>query len=159
MTLKKVARTITISLTLLVTVAAAFAQNEPAKPAEANYEVVLNVLIAGGQTGEAPPPSLSTVSRQIRSEFGFSNLRLINTYLGRVANRGNIEYKGVSNAYAPESMPGFPSFLDWRMTGLRNTQNAAGQPAYQLHGFRFGARVPVRAGAASGCEGPGSDQL
>ena len=123
-------------------------QADASKAAEPNYEAVLHVLVAGGQSGqgEALPASLGAVSREIRTEFGQANLKLVNVYFGRLSNQGNLDYKGVSNAYAPESMPGSPTFLDWRLTGVRNSQNAAGQPAYQLQGFRFGARVPVRIG-------------
>lgn len=141
-------KTLAISLILAAAAVSASAQADTAKPPEASYEAVLHVLIAGGQAspGEAVPSSLNTISREIRAEFGSANLRVINTYFGRLSNMGNLDYKGVSNAYAPESMPGSPSFLDWRLTGIRTAQNAAGQPAFQLQGFRFGARVPVRAG-------------
>lgn len=145
---KRIFTSLTFSLVFLITVISVSAQAEQPKPAEANYEAVLHVLVSGSQSGpgEALPTALTAVSRQIRSDFGSSNLRLINTYLGRLSNTGNLEYKGVSNAYAPEPMPGSPSFVDWRLVGLRNLQNAAGQPVHQLQSFRFGARVPVKVG-------------
>lgn len=138
--------TFTLSLLFLATAISSAAQADASKPADANYEAVLHVLISGGQQGEALPNSLGGVSREIRSEFGSGNLRLINTYFGRLSSMGNLDYKGVSNAYAPESLPGSPTVLDWRLTAVKSIQNAAGQPAYQLQGFRFGARVPVRVG-------------
>jgi len=141
---KRILPILTFALLLFTATNFATAQAAEAKPAEATYEAVLHVLIAGGQAGESVPSSLSAVSRSIRSEFDASNLRLINTYFGRLSNTGSIEYKGVSNAYAAESMPGAPSFLDWRLVGIRSIQNALGQPAYHLQSFRFGARVPVR---------------
>jgi hypothetical protein len=144
---KRIATLLTFSLLFLIAVTSASAQGDPPKPAEANYEAVLHVLVSGNQAGQgdALPNALGSVSRQIRTEFGSGNLRLINTYLGRLSNMGNLEYKGVSSAYAQE-LPGSPSFLDWRLSGLRNMQNAAGQPVHYLQGFRFGARVPVRMG-------------
>ncbi|MCC7306962.1 MAG: hypothetical protein IT173_05310 [Acidobacteria bacterium] len=120
------------------------AQAAEAKPAEAAYEAVLHVLIAGGQSGGSVPSSLSAVSKSIRSEFDTSNLRLINTYFGRLSNTGSIDYRGISNAYAAESMPGAPSFLDWRLAGVRSIQDPSGQPAFHVGSFRFGARVPIR---------------
>lgn len=144
---KRIFTPLTFSLLFLIAVISAAAQADPPKPAEPNYEAVLHVLVSGNQgPGESVPAALNTVSRQIKTEFGSSNLRLINTYLGRLSNAGSLEYKGVSNAYAPEALPGSPSFLDWRLTNMRNLQNAAGQPVFQFQGFRFGARVPVRVG-------------
>lgn len=143
---KRLFTSLTFSLLFLTAFISISAQTDQSKPAEAAYEAVLYVLVSGGQ-GESLPSSLGGLSREIRAEFGSANLRLINTYFGRLSSRGNLEYKGVSNAYAPESLPGSPSFLDWRLTDVRNVQNAAGQPAYQLQGFRFGARVPVRIGS------------
>lgn len=131
----------------LISVVSVSGQADLPKPAEANYEAVLHVLISGGQQGDALPNSLGAVSREIKSEFASGNLRLINTYFGRLSSTGNLDYKGVSNAYAPESLPGSPTFLDWRLTDVRNVQNAVGQPAYRLQGFRFGARVPVKIGS------------
>jgi hypothetical protein len=141
---KRIFTLLIFSLLFLTAVISVSAQTDQTKPAEATYEAVLHVLIAGGQAGESLPSSLGAVSREIRTEFGSANLRIINTYFGRLSNTGSLEYKGVSNAYAPESMPGSPSFLDWRLNGVRSVQNAAGQPAYHLQAFRFGARVPVK---------------
>jgi hypothetical protein len=135
-----------IPFLFLAAVISGSAQADQARPAEANYEAILHVLVSGGQSGEALPSSLGAVSQQIKGEFGSGTLRLINTYLSRLSNMGSLEYKGVSNAYALEALPGSPSFLDWKLAGLRNLQNAGGQPVYQFQGFRFGARVPVRVG-------------
>ena len=145
---KRIFKPLTYFFLFLLSIVPVVAQAEQPKTVDANYEAVLHVVVGGSQSGQgvALPASLSGVSRQIRNEFGTDNLRLINTYLGRLSNTGSLEYKGVSNAYAPEAMPGSPSFLDWRLSGLRNLQNAAGQPVYQFQGFRFGARVPVRVG-------------
>lgn len=140
---------LTFSLVFLIGAASTFAQADQAKSADPNYEATLHVLVASSQAGpgDTLPQGLSAIARQVRGEFGASNLKLINTYLGRMSSNGSLEYKGVSNAYAQEPMPGSPSFLDWRLSGLRNMQNAAGQPVYQFQGFRFGARVPVRVGS------------
>ncbi len=142
----------TFALLFLLGAAPVSAQADP-KPGEANYEAVLHVLISGGQ-GESVPSSLGGVAREIRSEFGSGNLRLIHTYFGRLSNMGTLDYKGVSNAYAPESLPGSPSFLDWRLSSVRNAQGAAGEPGYHLQGFRFGARVPVRVGTSQDDKAP-----
>ncbi|MGD9587489.1 MAG: hypothetical protein AB7Q37_09760 [Pyrinomonadaceae bacterium] len=144
----RIFKTVAISFIFAAAAVSAAAQGDPPRPAEASFEAVLYVLAAGGQSaqGDAVPSSLNAISREIRAEFGSANLRVINTYFGRLSSMGNLDYKGVSNAYAPEAMPGSPSFLDWRLTGIRIAQIASGQPAFQLQSFRFGARVPVRAG-------------
>lgn len=146
--LKRVFRTPMLTFLMLAGALAVAAQPEQPKPTEASYEAVLQVLIAGGQGGQgtALPSSLDGISRGIRSEFGSANLRIIHTYFGRLSSMGTLENKGVSNAYAPESLPGSPSFLEWTLAGVRNIQSGAGQPAFQMQRFRFGARVPVRVG-------------
>lgn len=133
---------------LLLFTTSVLGQAEQSKPVDASYEAVLYVLVGNNQAsaGESLPGSLSAVAKQLKNEFGSSNLRLLNTYLGRVSNNGALEYKGVSNAYVEMPQAGSPSFLDWRLTGLRTGQNQAGQSVYQLQSFRFGARVPVRVG-------------
>lgn len=154
--LKRISTFVTFSFLLLVPAVAGFAQAEQLKPADPNYEAVLHVLAAsnqGGQ-GDALPGSLSAVARQVRSDFGTANLKLINTYLGRLSNTGNLDYKGVSNAYVQEPQPGAPSFLDWRLVGLQPRQGAAGQSVYQFQSFRFGARVPVRVGVVQDEKSP-----
>ncbi len=131
---------------LIASAATASAQAERPKPPEASCEIVLQVLIAGGQSGDALPETLAGVAREIRSKFGSRDLRLINSYFGRSSNLGSLDYRGVSRSYTTESMPGSPTFLDWRITGLRATQNSAGQAAFQLQGLRFGARIPISVG-------------
>jgi hypothetical protein len=124
---------------------------------EASYEATLHVLLAAGQqsgTGEAVPQSLSAVARQLRGDFGASNLRLINTYHGRMTNQGTLEYKGVSNAYTPEPQPGSPSFLDWTLHQLRHSRDDSGKVSYYFQSFRFGARVPVRIGVSGDEKSP-----
>lgn len=134
------------SLAFLITASSMIGQAPQPTIAESNYDVVLHVLVASSPSGqgEALPTGLSTVAKQIRGEFGSSNLKLINTYLGRLSNTGNLEYKGVSNAYVQEPEAGSPSFLDWKLSGLKTLQNSAGQDVFQFQSFRFGARIPVR---------------
>lgn len=146
---KQIFTLLTFSLVFLITAASGFGQADQNKLAEPNYEATLHVLAGSNQAGqgEALPSLLSPVAKQIRGEFGTTNLRLINTYLGRMSNTGNLDYKGVSNAYVQEPQAGSPSFLDWRLVGLRNLQNGSGQSVYQFQSFRFGARVPVRIGS------------
>jgi hypothetical protein len=128
--------------------AEAFAQpSEPLPPqAEPNFEVVLQVILGSddaSQKGDLPP-SLSGVARQLKNNFAFSNYRLVNTYLGRVANTGNFEYKSVANILGQESAMDSPSFLDWRLGRLRSVETAGSRSVFSVESFRFGARVPIR---------------
>jgi hypothetical protein len=146
---KRLLSLMVFSVFVLTTAIWSYGQAEPSKAADPTHEAVLYVVAESGQggaTGESVPQSLSGIARQLRTDFGASNLRLLNTYYGRLSNAGNLEYKGVSAAYAQESQAGAASFMDWRLVGLRSSQNSTGQAVYQLQGFRFGARVPVRIG-------------
>lgn len=127
-------------------VAASFGQAEAKLQAEPNYDAILHIVASSLEPGSAEtlPQSLSAVSKQLRSDFGATNLKLLNTYVGRMTNAGSLEYKGVSNAYAPLPESDTLTFLEWSLTGLKNLQNATGQNVFQFQAFRFGARVPIK---------------
>ena len=118
-----------------------------------SYEVTLHVLIGSNDAaarGEIPA-SLSAVAKQLRSNFTFTNYRLANTFLGRIAaNNGNLEYKSVSDIVGQESDPEMRSFLDWSLVGFRSVPPTTGRPTVNMQSFRFGARVPVRTGTMKG---------
>lgn len=136
---------ITLFSICLICVTATLAQNDPKHQIEPNYEAVLHVVLGLGDASQnnVLPQSLSGVSKQLNANFAFSNLKLINTYFGRVANTGNFDYKGISNVFGQEQESESPSFLDWRIVGLRE-QTEAGRTAFQIGSFRFGARVPLK---------------
>lgn len=121
----------------------AFASNAAAQQQlEPSYEVALQVIIGSNDAGARSdlPANLSTVSRQIRNSFSFSSYRLANTFLGRVSNNGNIEYKSVSNVFGEEPAADGPqSFLEWSLVNFQ-----VHQTGLQARSFRFGARIPVR---------------
>lgn len=121
------------------------AQTDPA-PIESNYEAILQVVLGSSEATQKGdlPPSLNDVSRQLKTNFSFPNYKLVNTYIGRLANTGNLEYKSLSNIYGLEQESDSPSFLDWRLVGLRSVSGAGGRKAFNVQHFRFGARVPIR---------------
>ena len=84
------------------------------------------------------------VTKQIRDNFVFGNYRLLNTYVGRVANNGSLEYKSVSSLPGPERELDSPSFLEWQLNGLRSSDSAVGNDLLLMQMFRFGARVPIK---------------
>jgi hypothetical protein len=131
---------------LFFSVATVMAQPETRAAAEANYEITLNVLAGSNDQSERGelPPALSSISRQLKSSFGYSNFRMINTYLGRIGSGGNIEYKSLADIFGREQQAqDAPTFLEWRIGNLRPAGPGAADP-FLMNQFRFGARVPVR---------------
>lgn len=136
---------LTFNSIFLICVASTFGQIDAKLQAEPSYEAILHVVVGSSEAGQVDlPQSLSGVSKQLRSDFGVTNLKLLNTYLGRMTNSGSLEYKGVSNAYTPTPDNDTPTFLDWNLNGLRSLENGAGSNVFQFQSFRFGARVPVK---------------
>lgn len=137
------------ALSLLLLAGPVFAQTEVKPQAEPNYEVALQVIIGSNDaiSGVVLPDNLSPIARQLKSNFSFSNYRLVNTFLGRIANTGQLEYKSVSNILGQESDAESHTFLDWSLNGFKTMPNSSGQTAFQVQNFRFGARVPIRTGS------------
>lgn len=146
---KPVVSILAFPLLSLIFLVPAFGQTDLKPTAEPNFEAILHVVAGTSETGQDQklPQSLSSVSKQLQNDFGVTNLKLLNTYIGRLANTGSLDYRGVSSAYAQEPASVAPSFLDWKLTGLRIMQNAAGQNVFQFQSFKFGARVPIRVAA------------
>lgn len=136
-----------LALTLLILIAsqAALGQGEPAPKLEPSYEIALQVVIGSNDAASRAdlPSNLSAISKHLKANFPFSNYRLANTFLGRVSNTGNIEYKSISNILGQETEAESQTFLEWSLTNFRSTENK-----FQARTFRFGARVPVRTGAS-----------
>lgn len=122
-----------------------FGQTDVKTQAEPSYEVVLQVVAGSNDAAQKPnlPSNLANVAKNLRNNFSFSNYRLSNTYIGRVANTGNIEYKTVTSGFGQNPNSETPSFLEWSLGNLRNLPDANGRRAIQLQPFRFGARMPI----------------
>jgi hypothetical protein len=136
-----------LSILLLGTAVTASAQND--QRIEASYDVVLQIVIGGDDktAGQPMPSGLSNITKQLRSSYSFADYRLTNTYVGRIANGGNFEFKSVSTIFGRGVESETPSFLDWSLAGLRSGQSASGKNDLMLQAFRFGARVPVKTGS------------
>lgn len=134
-----------VSLLMLFTSGGALAQAQadPVLQLEPSYEISLQVVIGTNEAaaGAPLPAGLNAISRQLKSNFSFSNYRLANTFLGRVSNTGNIEYKSISNLLGQETDQEAQTFLEWSMGHFRSMPGG-----FQARSFRFGARVPVRVG-------------
>jgi hypothetical protein len=126
---------------------------QPETSREPSFDVALQVVIGsneGASRGELPA-GLSTVAKQLKGNFSFSNYRLANTFLGRVSNTGTVEYKSVANILGQETETESPTFFEWSMGNFRAFPNG-----FQARAFRFGARVPVRTGSVKDAAGVSS---
>lgn len=125
-----------------------FAQTPPAAE-QRSYEAVLYVILGSDDAtaGDELPPKLGAVGKQIRDNFQFSSYRVLNTYLGRMADNGSLEYKSVSSFQNASLEPESPSFLEWHLARLSKDPNGRN---FSFELFRFGARVPVKMGNEAG---------
>ena len=130
---------------LLIALSSVFAQSDPGQTLEPSFEVSLHVVIGSSEGGSRTdlPSSLAGIGRQLKNNFSFTNYRLANTFLGRISNTGNIEYKSISNILGQDTEPESQTFLEWSMGNFRATPKG-----FQARSFRFGARVPVRVGSS-----------
>ncbi len=120
------------------------AQSDATSKLEPSYEVSLQVLIGSNESGSKSdvPSNLSSITKHLKSNFSFSDYRLANTFLGRISNTGNIEYKSISNILGQETDAEPPTFVEWSLGNFRSVESG-----FQARLFRFGAKVPVRTGS------------
>ncbi len=123
------------------------AQTDDRSRGEPNYEITLSVLIGSNDAGSRNelPADLVNVSKQLRSTFGFANFRVANTFLGRLANGGNFEYKSTADLQGKEGTEDAMTFLDWSVSNFHAVTNG-----FQAQSFRFGARLPVKFSSTTG---------
>lgn len=109
---------------------------------EPNYEIAVHLVVGSNDSGSkgSIPANLNAISQQLRSRVGYSNFRLGGTIIGRMANKGDFEYKSYSDLFGED--PKFRSFLNLTVGGLQ----AGSDRALQMTTLRFGARVPVVVG-------------
>ena len=125
--------------------------------ADQSYEATLYVVIGSDdatQRGDLPK-SLDAVSKQIRDTFTFKNYRLMNTYYGRLANNGSLEYKSVSSLKNASTELDSPTFLDWQLASFKAESTSLGKGALSMQTFRFGARVPIVVAKIAGDDAKG----
>lgn len=137
------------------------AQTDAKPQAEPSYEAMLQVVVGVNDAAARSdiPQNLNAISRQLRDNFSFSSYRLANTFIGRVAITGTLEYKSVSDIFGQPSESDAPTFLDWSLGNLRSAPDARGQNVLYAQPFRFGARVPIRVGRTKGSDGQSSDLI
>ena len=126
-----------------------YGQPDTRQTVEPSYEVSLQLVIGSGDAaGRAElPANLSAISKQLKGTFAFSNYRLAGTFLGRISNAGNFEYKSTTNILGQDPKLTPQTFLEWSLSNFRNGIMAKGSQGFQAQAFRFGARVPVTTGS------------
>ncbi len=135
-------------------------QNQP-QQAETSYEVVLHILTASNNPAgkSSVPQSLSNVVKKLKTIYSYSNYNLDSTYLERVANTGNLEFKSVSNELDQNQENYAPVFSEWTLGVLRSSPNSQGKNFIQFQNFRFGQRVPVKSGTLKDASGKTSSVI
>ncbi len=129
-------------------------QNQP-RQADTSYEVVLHILTASNNPAgkSSVPQSLSNVVKKLKTIYSYSNYNLDSTYLERIANTGNLEFKSVSNELDQNQENYAPIFSEWTLGGLQTLPNEQGKNSFQFQSFRFGQRVPVKTGVVKDAAG------
>lgn len=128
---------------------AAYAQAPAKAQGDPSYDIFLQVVVGSNEAGERTelPANLSGISRQLRSNFAFSNYRLATTFIGRVGNEGNFEYKSIANVFGEETEGEFHTFFEYSLSNFRQMPEPRGDAAFQIGTFRFGAKIPVKMGS------------
>lgn len=125
---------------------------------EPSYEVLLHLVLGSNDSTARTemPANLSGISKQIRSNFAFTNYRLAGTYHGRIGNTGSFESKSMTVPIGSGASMTRPMFLDWTLADIQSGPISGGRDGFQARAFRFGARVPV---VAMSGEGPGASTV
>lgn len=126
----------------------ALGQPETKLQVEPSCDVTLHLIIGSNDATQRNelPANLAAISRQLKGAMPFPNYRLASTFLGRVSNSGNFEYKSISNIFGESSDLRSQTFLEWSLVNLKGLPTAQGGQGFQAVNFRFGAKVPVMTG-------------
>ncbi len=107
-----------------------------------NIELVVYMLLASpkGNAGEAVPADLEPVTKQLKSLFGYSDFRLLDSALIRTREGVQVGSNGTAGIIDPD-LPNAsaPYQLSIRSANLIPSDRGS---AIRLDGFRFGIRVP-----------------
>src|SRR5687768_10561602 len=135
---------VTLAAAIMIGGLSVFSQG-PADAYGPSYEATLYVVLGSDDATQRGglPKAIEPVSKQIRENFTFGNYRLMNTYYGRLANNGSLDYKSVSSLQNATSDVDSPTFLDWQLANFRSDGAASGRNSLSMERFRFGARVPL----------------
>ena len=128
------------------------------KDDETNLETQLFLIV--GTSADVPdtklPAALDTVVKQLRATLPFKNYRLAATMINRVRNEGRLDLSWIGGPMTLAAAPGpalNPSFSNFHIRQVKLAQSSDGQRIVQLHGFNFGARIPIQVSGAIAANG------
>jgi hypothetical protein len=125
--------------------------NSSARVSGKNIELVVHMILAApkGESGAALPPDLDSVAKQVKSVFGFNEMRLMDTAVLR--NREGRPGNFTGNAGRPDpNLP--PNAFSIYQLGYKDAglSGEAGKPGIvRLDDFRFNIRIPYPVGGSS----------
>jgi hypothetical protein len=114
-------------------------------------EIVAHILLAGpkGSSGDALPADLEPVAKQLRSVFGYTDIRLLDSALIRGRENKGSEVSGTLNGLIEElKMEGSktPSIYRLRVKNIWVEQSGKGRSVL-LEDFRFSTKIPYATGS------------
>ena len=134
------------------------AKQAETKNDETNLETQLYLIV--GTNADVPdsklPTSLDTVVKQLRASLPFKNYRLAATMINRVRNEGRLDLSWIGGPMTLAAAPGpalNPSFSNFVIRQIRLVPASDGQQIVQMHGFNFGARIPIQVSGAIAANG------
>lgn len=91
---------ICVSGVLLFVAPMAFSQSA----VEPNYEISVHLFVGSNESNAkgAIPANLNSISQQLKAKVGYSHFRLAGTIIGRMANKGDYEYKSYSDLFGDD---------------------------------------------------------
>ena len=128
------------------------------KDDETNLETQLYLIVGTNADvqDDKLPAVLDTVVKQLRATLPFKSYRLTATMINRVRNEGRLELRWIGGpmTLATGPTPALnPSFSNFFVRQVKLVQASDGQPRVQMHGFNFGARVPIQVSGAIAANG------
>lgn len=128
------------------------------KDDETNLETQLYLIV--GTNADVPdaklPATLDTVVKQLRATLPFKNYRLAATMINRVRNEGRLDLSWIGGPMTLAAAPGpalNPSFSNFVIRQVKLVPASDGQQIVQMHGFNFGARIPIQVSGAIAANG------
>ena len=128
------------------------------KDEETNLETQLYLIV--GTNADVPdaklPATLDTVVKQLRASLPFRNYRLAATMINRVRNEGRLDLSWIGGPMTLAAAPGpalNPSFSNFVIRQIKLVPATDGQQIVQMHGFNFGARIPIQVSGAIAANG------
>jgi hypothetical protein len=142
-------RSLSISLFLLLLVSAGSAQIQPASLSDDVFDAKLQVILASDRAVKTSPipSSLSPITDALTRDFALANFQIIDTQIGRLADRGMLETKGAVDLDDPTANSTAPAYTEWNITDSRSGGAPEGSTV-TIGSFRYIIRISNRKAVA-----------